>query len=363
MNAEISFSELFLRVAETGLSRQHSRDGSMPPGFNGPHGGRQTPVRNTSHWLQIFARAWLMGGDERFRHAALGCARYLLDRNTRNSKGLYVHRQMRGKDSCNGLMGPAWTIEGLYCGYELLGLEECLDAARDLFLAHPFCSGRGLWRRVEPDGRNLSPDQTLNHQIWFGATGSLLAGEDMEIMAIIPVFLDRLRSNMRIASCGRIRHLLHCGPAAAAKFAVKKVVGRYRDLKARETGYQAFNLYALALLRGSFPEHPLWNSPVVAKALNYAESREFSVGICSNAFGPDYNPVGFELAYVHEVFGLGGPEFALSWLNRQVTHGFDPVKNVFSKGTVDTETATARIYECCRLSDDLFFANLSRGTQ
>ncbi len=361
MDTGLSFSELFLRVAETGLSRQHSRDGNMPAGSNGPHGGRQTPVRNTAHWLQTFARAWEMSGEERFRRAALGCARYLLDRNTRNSKGLYVHRFVRGKDSCNGLMGPAWTIEGLFCGYESLGLEECLDAARALFLAHPFSAGRGVWRRVEPDGRNLSPDQTLNHQLWFCAAGSLLSGEDLEIGSIVPAFLDRLKSNLRIASCGRIRHLIYCGPAAEAKLAVKRAAGRFQDLKAREIGYQAFNLYALAMLRNSFPEHDIWDSPVLARALDYAGSPEFDKGIRANVFGPDYNPVGFELAYVHETFGFGGPDYAETWLRKQVDHGFDPVRNVFSKGALDLETATARVYECCRLSDDLFSANLGGG--
>ncbi len=60
---------LLLESARAALSRQRA-DGSLPPGHNGPYADRETPVRNTAHWLVSFCAGWRRSGDPALRAGA-----------------------------------------------------------------------------------------------------------------------------------------------------------------------------------------------------------------------------------------------------------------------------------------------------
>lgn len=52
---ETSLHEILERSASVGLDLQR-KNGSMPPGMNGPYGEEETPVSNTCHWVITFLK-------------------------------------------------------------------------------------------------------------------------------------------------------------------------------------------------------------------------------------------------------------------------------------------------------------------
>ena len=78
--------------------------------------------------------------------------------------------------------------------------------------------------------------------------------------------------------------------------------------------------------------------------------------IGESPYGYPYNPPGFEIPYVNDVF-RGAREIDISdqqWLSRQLGQVFDAEQGMLSRNNPDGETLTARIYESARFSDRLF---------
>ena len=134
-------------------------------------------MRNTAHWLVLFATTHWRSGEPRLREAALRAARFLASAETRPAGATFWCRSSPGKDACNGLVGQAWAIEALAEAAASLDAEPLAKLAEMVFLRHPFDERARLWRRVEVDGRVLGPDFTLNHQLWFAAAGVLYLGQ------------------------------------------------------------------------------------------------------------------------------------------------------------------------------------------
>ena len=354
----MQFADIFLRIAEQGLARQDQKTGAMPPGHNGPYLDPETPVRNTAHWIQTYLAADRMAGDRKFLEAARACADYLVGPVVPKTGAVYQHRSKEGKDSCNGLIGPAWTIEGLCAGYDAFGDRRYLDAATQYFLAHPFSPSTKRWSRVEPDGEILTEDMTFNHQLWFCMAGALLWKSDLsEAIATVNVFMDDIGDNLSIASNGRIAHSIVTG-RSSIKRQVKRILKpgfRKAELQ-REVGYHAFNLYAFAVLRTLLPGKAFWSSGPMKLACAYQGNHEFVSLIDHSPYGFAYNPPGFEIPFINDVFSW--PDISESsdeqWLSRQLDRVLDPGTAMLSRNNPDSETLTARIYECARFPERLF---------
>ena len=366
----MQFADLFLRIAEQGLARQDQKTGAMPPGHNGPYLDPETPVRNTAHWIQTFLAANRITGDRKFLEAARTCANYLVGPVVPKTGPIYQHRSKEGKDSCNGLIGPAWTIEGLYAGYEAFDDRRYLDAATQYFLAHPFSPSTKRWSRVEPHGEILTEDMTFNHQLWFSMAGALLGQSDLpEVNEMANMFLDDIGDNLSIASNGRIAHSIATG-RSSIKRQIKQILkpGYRKSELLREVGYHAFNLYAFAVLRRLRPGNTFWSSEPMKLACAYHGSHEFVSLIEYSPYGFSYNPPGFEIPFFNEVFNR--PDQSVTsdeqWLSRQLDRVLDPGSAMLSRNNPDSETLTARIYECARFSERLFalpVESLSRSKQ
>lgn len=356
------FSDLFINIAKIACDRQDSHVGSMPAGHNGPYIDPETPVRNTSHWLQTFIRAYQLSNDESFLKAAQKCSDYLIGPDAPRTKNVYHHRTKEGKDSCNGLIGPAWTIEALERAYVLFGDKKSFSIACEYFLAHPFSETTLLWRRVEPDGIVLAEDMTFNHQLWFCAAGAILARHgNRSIRDQVFAFLDNIDKRLGVAPSGRIEH-----PIWRRKEKIKREIKRFvrpefvKDLLLKEVGYHSFNLYAFALLYQQIPEHLFWETKKWKKILNYQGHREYISMIDQSRYGFPYNPPGFELPFVNSVFDRS-TDFPVSdkeWLEKQVNFLLDRKNWWFSCSNKDPETLTARLYECSRFPDELFSLNI-----
>jgi hypothetical protein len=335
----------------------------MPPGHNGPYRDPESPVRNTGHWLITFLKAYEISGEQPFLKAARRAASYLKSDEARPMQATFWHRKNPEKDFCNGLIGQAWTIEALGVAAKGLEDEACQHLAEEVLLLHPFDEGLGLWRRVNVDGSHLPLDMTFNHQLWFAAGGALLLpSEDERVERRVVRFMDRLLQNMRLYPSGLVYHPLCLGPwlggrAHGARRFVRRLVREKRLASGRDMmyhksiGYQAFNLYALGLLKKRLPEHPFWQSVQIGRVLAYIKTEEFVRGIEENRYGYPYNPSGFEVAFALEVFETNVRREQEHWVSEQLDRCYDFESRMMNRGTEDPLTHAARLYEATRLPD------------
>lgn len=338
-------------------------DGSMPDGHNGPYHDPETPVRNTAHWLITFLKAYEISGERPFREASERAVAYLCSDAARPMGASFWHRKSPEKDSCNGLIGQAWTIEALALAARMLGDDRCSRLAESVFLLHPFDVDRGVWRRVSVDGSYLSVDGTFNHQLWFAASGALLLpAQDPRVEERVVRFMERLASNMTLYPSGLIRHPLAVvsraeGLGLRARQCVTRTLRRAsykaaeRAMHRKAIGYHAFNLYALALLKQSLPSHAFWQSPQLQRALAYVHTEEYVQGLEGNEYGYPYNPPGFEVAVALEVFIDQARSLQEWWVSQQLTRCYDLESHMMSRNTEDPATHAARLYEATRLPD------------
>lgn len=371
--------ELVARACETALRSQRA-DGSFQPGHNGPYHDPETPVRNTSHWLIIVSHLSKASGAKRLLNAAYGAAEFLASSKARPLGYSYHHRDEPGKDRCNGLIGQAWTIEALAEAGTLLGEPALLELAEKAFLQHPFRHELALWDRIEVDGRNLGPDMTLNHQLWFAAAGAML-GDVGESSIKVPIrrFLDRLPELMVVFPDGFIKHrVVSPYPRASISRAgnplsvVRQTLGAAKRLilrtppsgktqrfteDERRVGYQSFNLYAFALLKRWLPGHELWHSAELERATSAVLGGAYRDALEKNVFGYGYNVPGFEVPVaLTELSTLKGRELLEQcrwWVNEQFRRTMDWSTCTLSRNTQDPQTLTARIYELLRLPKEL----------
>ena len=123
-------NDFLLHVADKALSWQRA-DGSFPPGHNGPYHDPETPVRNSGHWLIVFSRCYSLNGDTKYKDAIHRIAKYLTSKEARPEGFAFFHRKSPPKDRCNGLIGPAWTIESLVEASTVLEDDQYARIAND----------------------------------------------------------------------------------------------------------------------------------------------------------------------------------------------------------------------------------------
>ena len=87
----MTIAELIIESAKKALNLQRE-EGSMPQGHNGPYNDKETPVRNTSHWLITFAKAYELTNDRIFIDAVQKAAHYLISEKARPFKYSFFHR-------------------------------------------------------------------------------------------------------------------------------------------------------------------------------------------------------------------------------------------------------------------------------
>lgn len=351
--------ELMVAAADGALAGQEPT-GEFPGGHNGPYHDPETPVRVTAHWAVALEAAHRLSGEARHAEAAAAAVGYLLSRPARPVGAAFHCRRNPEKDLSNGLIGQAWAIEALTGPGVRLGVAGSREAACEVAGLHPFDEDVGLWRRVNVDGSYRGYDLAFNHQLWFAAAlASIDPTAAPRITARVDRFLDAVGAGLlRTARDGRVIHAIpDPSPARRAAAAALPPRGARRRLAQRrqrvrkEIGYQAFNLHAFATLRRLRPDHGLWESSPLRRALGYARSPAFLQGLADNEFAFPYNPPGFEVPWALVAFGLAdrdSPEVA-HWVRRQIDHGWDAERRALVRGATDERTAAARIYEAVPL--------------
>ncbi len=344
--------DILTKTSESGIKLQRD-NGSMPPGHNGPYHIDETPVRNTSHWLITFLKAYEISGDKRYKKAAKKATQYLLSEEARSHRHTFHHLKTDGK-KCNGLIGQAWTVEALLKASEYLDQDELVETAAEVFKMHKFYESRGLWYIKEIDGRDLSIDFVFNHQLWFAAVGSMFdKNKYPEIHRKVKTFMENLESNLGIYKDGLIKHPVSYIPLnkkGIRRFLSKVKWTIFRKKKRKNcAGYHPFNLYGFALLKENYPEISFWDSEKFKKTIDFVLNKKSLEMMKESEYGFDYNVCGIEVAYSLNKFCDDKESVEKKYLEEQLNRNYDFEKNLLCKNTTDQNTLSARIYEATRL--------------
>lgn len=352
--------DLVIRSAVVALDLQGA-DGSMPAGHNGPHRHPETPVRNTGHWLIVWCFAARLTGQDRFREAATKAADFLLRKELRPGGFTFHHRSALGKDQCNGLMGPAFSIESLIEGGLFLERQDLIELACALIDMHPYDPAHHLWRVRETDGSILSCDSTLNHQIWFAsAISQLEADARKKFEGDLQCFCDNLATTMGLRCEGRICHVARSlSPLRRLRQSLAesrlKLGGESIAVQTyRERAYHLFNLFPLAMMKRNRVSSTFWNNSKLLAACRYANSHNYIKAVENESFVKPHIPAGFPLSFaeralVNEVFEEPDKAKQSALLEKQFRRTYNPNSCLLDVGTVDPITQSARIYEITRL--------------
>jgi len=336
----ITTYELLERSAESALDLQRE-DGSFPPGRNYTYDEPETPVRTTSHWTVTLSEVYDITDKDKFREAADAAVDYLLGDEIRPHGYTYYCRDASGKDHCNGLVGQAGPIRALAHAGPILERQDAINTAEEVFTIHPFDEELGLWERVEIDGKKLSFDRTLNHQILFAASSSKLASVSDLVADRIATFLDRLPSNMELHSDGLIKHYIRPSPVDVIKAVFRNsrhwpllpnelvfhYYSRSDERRKKEIGYQPVNLKGLSQLRIMFPKHECWSNHNIKSSL-----RRCDVMKCANI---EYGSVisGISFAWVDYVFNRDTHKMR-SMIEKDIKDEIDPDTYLLKSDTI-----------------------------
>lgn len=347
-------------------------------GNNGPYYNRETNVRNLAHWCVVFAEFFKYTGEDRFKDIVVILADAIMDSPHHNGLGVYKCRDTSGPDEVNGVIGPAWIIEGLIYAARVTGDDRYYARASLLFNVVPFNEKLGLWFRRNTKNEILGIDVTFNHQLWFAAAGAMINSyrEDKDIACRLARFIERLPQNMKVRGNGRAGHF-----TSNDQNGIISYFGRiYRDCRSdilekaglpsmayKEEGYNSFCAYGFVILKENMKEKiSFFETPKFKKYLSYTASVPYLKGLEKadrkldgtrvkskldpeyNLFAYGYNSPAFELGRVYDAFSLWTDELRKEYekvCENQIKFTYDAEKNIFSKGTDDPVTLTARIYE------------------
>jgi len=381
-----SLKDIILQIVDNTVN-VNELESVLVAGHNGPYNDLETPVRNTSHWLIIFSQVYSWTKEKKYRDAALRCATYLTSKVAR-PYGYSFHHRSGTKDSCNGLIGQAWTFEALAEASRLFSNSQYTDLAEEVFLQHPFDEKTGLWNRLDIDGEILSFDSTFNHQLWFAACISLIEPKKHAVISHqVERFLECLELNLSVIPNGLIYHPIEhlfnnelakrFGPIRQTKKIIKdglyclknftlpslperatKIKQQIREsLVYKSIGYHSFNMYAFSLLKQQFPEHPFWSSSQMQRMLNYTLSTEFREELHNNKYAYPYNSPGFEIPFslyvLKDMRGVELRNLTREWTNIAFRKCLNLQTKQFDRNTEDPATLTARLYEMTRLPEEI----------
>lgn len=346
-------------------------------GHNGPYYDYEMPIRNISHWICIFEKYFDIKKDDRYKEAVKLLSRIYLDPEILPENTCCVCRVKCGKDKTNGVIGPAWVIEGLLASARVLKDDTFYYKAVALFFTQKFSEKYGLWSVIEIDGRNFGFDITFNHQLWFAAAGSQIIDYKYNdvIDKQIKTFLDKACNFFVIHNTGLIFHYVKYKPNFRQARWYNKTFNTTQaglnhekpSLIYKEEGYHSFSIYAFALLYDRYKEERFFKSEKVKKAIMFAfdeHELERLYNSCSkldstkiaknsierlNAYAYPYNSPAFEFMLIDKVFGDGKhTDLFEKMMDIQIDFTYDSEKKSFSRNTEDSETLDARLYELIR---------------
>jgi len=365
MNKRINLNEIIINSASAALKFQN-KDGSFPQGHNGPWNSNDTPVRTTSHWAILLLKANKLTNDIKFKKSATKAYDYLISKNARpfdyafhciNSTKIIMHS--------NGLIGQAWVIESLIEAYKYLNDSVYLNLAEDLILKHKFNKDLYLWNILGLNGEILKLHRTFNQQLWFSIMAfkvvkmcnnndiSLKTDKFFNILPSIVKFKKFIRMHLKESYN---QQKISLSKRSFTK--LKNMLAKTYFLKLSR-GYLSFSLFALSELYKIDQSMSLWKSyrfkKIILESVKYLDDKIFNDE--KNEFGFQYNPIGFEVAFIKErlskYLGYYSGHSIEEWILKQLINHYDFKKMMMIKNTSDQNTLASRIYELTRLENRL----------
>lgn len=332
--------------------KEQNIDGSFEPGHNGPHNDRETPVRNTSHWLFTLSRLYELYSEQWMKNAAHKAADYLCSDEARPMNSAFYTRCNINKDFSNGLIGQAWALESLIKCHEVFKRDDCINIAYDVIKQQPYDSENSVWKILNVDGSIRGVDTTFNHQLWYAAVINKI-NED-ETSKKVKKFMTEIAFNVDIYRNGIIFHASKLGNYPNDENKVLKFIKKSnknikivrKKLYHHSVGYHSFNLYAYAMLKTTYQNEPFWKSKKWNKMMQVTKKKEYIESLDQSLYSWNYNPPGLEMAYVSESFE-NKDENVVSWFKRHIYKS-----KIISKTNIDTNTLNARLYEVMRLQKE-----------
>jgi len=341
--------------ADAALSLQ-SKNGAMPAGHNNTWNDIDTPIRCTSHFAITFLFAYKITGNNTYKDAAINCFKFLQSKEARPHGYTFYCRDSRKKNYCNGLIGQAWAIESLLYGFECLKDDNLLDLAYNVYKMHDYSFDYGLYRVKEIDGNPKCFDLTLNHQLFFVATGlGLLACGKKDIQEQLESFFSHLPYNMCLSKDGLIHHHVRKGRNFMERSVFDIILSLYRrKISSRSQGFQSFNMFALSLAKKKYPVSSLWHDRLITNLLtkmyNYVSDPKFIKMIYNNPFALAYRMPGVEILFFKRIFSISGSENEfMKLINLQFARHWNEAEGLLSLNTGDPNTLSSRIYEAVYL--------------
>lgn len=255
---------------------------SWPVTFNGPYMDQESPLRAASHMMKINGFLYKKLEDEVYIER-LEKLFFLIKKLTNGFETL-IFRKTKDKDSMNGLIGPAWLLEGLHYAYEVTDDKMYLNCAKDIYSSFKFNSNEAIWY-FKNDSQNYVVDPTFNHQLWFATQALKLGCKNGE------VFLEKFIPQIKINK-GVIFHLTPLNTSYTKEGARQFLrYVKYRSkLVPKSVSYNAFNLLAICNSYRLTKNNIVWqsNNFKLLKRLRFSESM-FNI-ILNSEYGLSYNP-------------------------------------------------------------------------
>lgn len=367
--------EYLIKIAEKNYAL-YFEQGFATAGHNGPHGHPDTPVRNTAHYLIIYAYLFKETGDEKYRRICEKFVDYLCMMQQKSKSGAIQCMVNDRFDHLNGLIGQGWVIEALIYYYEVFGDQRSLETAKKIFSAQRYDLRLHLWHRIELDGKDIGIDPTYNHQVWFAACSYKLEQYD-NILGVDEMIRDFLTAgasrDFRIHSDGMLRHYVNVSDPIMKKIKMKGLIKfcltpfksfspKKFDYKYMEYAYHLFDLYGFCILKEHYGELPIFSSEKYKKAVAFARNMGYINRLCGaftaiekgdmfNIFCYSYNTPTFEYPYISAICGFNNEPVYDELYEIQRKLMYNNQTEMFTRNNPDIETWNARTYEVVRYLD------------
>lgn len=228
-------------------------------GCNGPYGDPETPFRRLAHIMKL-AAYWERENDFKVSKDVEYCVEVVLKAFQTNVN--LPARLSETKDNVNGVIGPAWIIEGLGAYNTVLKSKVVDDVIYNLIHSHKYLDGNLVWNRLSDDGIQLGPDLTLNHQIWFNEM-VLRYSKSNTIREVAVDSLVLLLKKLKVYKKNGM--ICHLSPIVVTSHMLKD----FRYLRHYLSGYRAFYRNYKALVDKSIGYHPFNLCSVVRSAMSH----------------------------------------------------------------------------------------------
>lgn len=361
--------DLILKVARKALK---SPEKLIVAGHNGPYHDPETSLRACCHWLITFSFCYKLTKNISFLNKVNELAENIISTKYRKNASFH-HRNKKGKDHCNGLIGQAWTFEALSEASNILNNEIYIKIGREVFLKHKFNTNIGLWHSLEIDGKILQIDDTFNHQLWFATCALLLSDNKNDLISKrVNRFIEHLPSNIDMLPNGLILQRVKRNLLFSNGFEIKKLLrksylnfknvlkffnkdkdSKYDKMVKKSIGYHCFNMFAFAMLKTKIPQHLFWKSNIIKNSVRYLKQKDYFKALDTNIYSYAYNPPGFEVPYSLAVLDTESNknQYLEPWLSTQLEKTYSNETSFFDKNNEDPVTLTSRIYELTRYVD------------